>query len=129
MPIIGFYSVSKWAIEALHECLAQEVKSFGIKVTIIEPGAYATEFGAVGSTRSQEMEIYRPLRQRFMENVSTMERGNPNATAEAILNVADAANPPLRLILGDQNLPRARAAYAERLATLKGPLLASHKRG
>jgi NAD(P)-dependent dehydrogenase (short-subunit alcohol dehydrogenase family) len=74
MPIIGYYSVSKWAIESLHESLAMEVKDLGIQVTIIEPGAYATEFGAVASTRSPEMDVYRPLRQRFMERLSTMKR-------------------------------------------------------
>ena len=117
MPIIGYYSVSKWAIESLHESLAMEVKDLGILVTIIEPGAYATEFGAVASTRSQEMDVYRPLRQRFMERLSTMERGNPQATADAVLKLVDTKNPPLRFMLGCHNLPAARAAYAERLAT------------
>jgi NAD(P)-dependent dehydrogenase (short-subunit alcohol dehydrogenase family) len=116
MPVIGYYGVSKWAIEALHESLAMEVKAFGIKVTIIEPGAYATEFGA-GAARSQEMEVYRPLREQFMERLSTMERGNPQATAAAVLKLVDAENPPLRFMLGCHNLPAAKAAYAERLAT------------
>jgi NAD(P)-dependent dehydrogenase (short-subunit alcohol dehydrogenase family) len=116
MPVIGYYGVSKWAIEALHESLAMEVKAFGINVTIIEPGAYATEFGA-GAARSQEMEVYRPLRERFMESLSKMERGNPRATAAAVLKLVDAENPPLRFMLGCHNLPAAKAAYAERLAT------------
>ena len=51
MPLIGYYCTSKWAVEALHESLAQEVKAFGIKVTIIEPGAYATEFASPASLR------------------------------------------------------------------------------
>ncbi len=38
MPLIGFYSATKWAVEALHESLAAEVKPFGIKVTLVEPG-------------------------------------------------------------------------------------------
>lgn len=46
MPLIGFYCATKWAVEALHESLAQEVKAFGIQVTIVEPGAYATDFGS-----------------------------------------------------------------------------------
>jgi NAD(P)-dependent dehydrogenase (short-subunit alcohol dehydrogenase family) len=115
-PMIGYYGISKWAIEALHESLAMEVKGFGVKVIIIEPGAYATEFGA-GAARSQEMEVYRPLRQQFMERLSTMERGNPRATATAVLKLVDAENPPLRFMLGRHNLPAAKAAYAERLAT------------
>lgn len=116
MPLIGYYSVSKWAVESLHESLAMEVKGLGINVTLIEPGAYATEFGA-GALRSQEMEVYRPLRERFMERLSTMERGNPQATAAAVLQLVDAEAPPLRFMLGRHNLPAAKAAYAERLAT------------
>lgn len=46
LPVIGYYCSSKWAFEAIHESLAAEVKPFGINVTIIEPGAYATEFGS-----------------------------------------------------------------------------------
>ena len=48
LPVIGYYCSSKWAFEAIHESLALEVKDFGIKVTIIEPGAYATEFAQPG---------------------------------------------------------------------------------
>ena len=43
LPVIGYYCSSKWAFEAIHESLAAEVKAFGINVTIIEPGAYATD--------------------------------------------------------------------------------------
>ena len=118
MPLIGFYCTSKWAVEALHESLAQEVKGFGIKVTIIEPGAYATEFGSPASSgRSEGMEVYGPLRQRMFESMATMERGNPHATGEAVLKLVDAEEPPLRMMLGNKNLPAARAAYADRLAT------------
>lgn len=71
----------------------------------------------MASTRSQEMDVYQPLRQRFVERLSTMERGNPKATADAVLKLVDVKNPPLRFMLGCHNLPAARAAYAERLAT------------
>jgi short-subunit dehydrogenase len=46
MPLIGFYCATKWAVEALHESLAQEVKGFGIKVTLLELGAQATDFAS-----------------------------------------------------------------------------------
>src|SRR6185437_1274577 len=51
MPVIGYYCSSKWAFEAIHESLAAEVAAFGIKVTIVEPGAYATEFGSQESLK------------------------------------------------------------------------------
>lgn len=116
LPLIGFYCATKWAVEALHESLAQEVKAFGIKVTLVEPGAYATDFGKSGQV-ADSLEPYTEMRRQFLTRLATMERGDPEATAEAILNLVDADNPPLRLGLGDTILPRARAAYAERLAT------------
>lgn len=116
LPVIGYYCSSKWAFEAIHESLAEEVKAFGIKVTIIEPGAYATEFGSQESLKfSAGMEIYADYKEAFFGQLTTMERGNPEATPQAILQIADAENPPLRFFLGNQNLPWVRKAYAERM--------------
>ena len=118
LPVIGYYSSSKWAFEAIHESLALEVKSFGIKVTIIEPGAYATEFGSEDSLKfAQGLDIYTDFKGAFFETLKNMERGDPNATPEAIFKIVDAENPPLRFFLGSQCLPWVRNAYQERLAT------------
>lgn len=116
LPLIGFYCATKWAVEALHESLAQEVKPFGIKVTLVEPAAYATEFGK-SAQLAESLDPYTELRKQFLTHFATMERGDPQATTEAILKLVDTDNPPLRLGLGTSILPRARAAYAERLAT------------
>ncbi len=118
MPLIGYYCSSKWAFEAIHESLAMEVKPFGIKVTIVEPGAYATEFGGPSSGKfAAGLDIYAGLKAQVFEGLKTMERGDPNATTDAMFKLVDAENPPLRLFLGSENLPSVRAAYAERLAT------------
>ena len=116
LPMIGFYCATKWAVEALHESLAQEVKAFGIKVTLVEPGAYATDFGKSAQI-ADVLEPYAAFRKQFLTHLGNVERGDPDATAEAVLKLVDADNPPLRLGLGTSILPRARAAYAERLAT------------
>lgn len=117
LPVIGYYCSSKWAFEAIHESLALEVKAFGIKVTIVEPGAYATEFGSQESLKFAEgMDTYADYKTQFISSLSSMERGDPNATPEAIFKIVDAANPPLRFFLGSHNLPWVRTAYAERLA-------------
>lgn len=117
-PLIGFYCASKWAVEALHDSLAQEVGSFGIKVTLLEPGAFATDFGSPLSMKtSQGLEVYAELRNRVSVRLSTEERGDPNATAEAILQIIDAEDPPLRFAVGAGVLPLVRGVYADRLAT------------
>lgn len=117
-PLIGFYCASKWAVEALHDSLAQEVKSFGIKVTLLEPGAFATDFGSPLSMKtSQGLEVYAELRNRVSLRLSTEERGDPNATADAILRIIDAEEPPLRFAVGAGVLPLVRGVYADRLAT------------
>lgn len=116
LPLIGFYCATKWAVEALHESLAQEVKAFGIKVTLVEPGAYATDFGKSAEI-TDALEPYAEFRKQFLTRLASMERGDPGATAEAVLKLVDANDPPLRLGLGNSILPRAREAYRERLAT------------
>jgi len=118
LPVIGYYCSSKWAFEAIHESLAAEVKPFGIKVTIIEPGAYATEFGSQESLKfSAGMDIYTDFKTQFFERLKTMERGDPAATPQALFKMVDSENPPLRFNLGSHNLAWTRAAYAERIAT------------
>jgi NADP-dependent 3-hydroxy acid dehydrogenase YdfG len=118
MPVIGYYCSSKWAFEAIHESLAAEVKPFGIKVTIIEPGAYATEFGSQESLKfAAGLDIYADFKTRLFERLRGTERGDPEATPEALFKIVDAEHPPLRFNLGSNNLPWIRAAYAERLAT------------
>jgi NAD(P)-dependent dehydrogenase (short-subunit alcohol dehydrogenase family) len=116
LPVIGFYCATKWAVEALHESLAQEVKPFGIKVTLVEPGAYATEFGKSAQI-ADALEPYAEFRKQFLTRLANLERGDPEVTAEAVLKLVDTNDPPLRLGLGNAILPRAQEAYAARLAT------------
>lgn len=116
LPLIGFYAATKWAVEAMHEALAQEVRQFGLKVTLVEPGAYATDFGK-SATIADALAPYAEFRRQFLTRLANMESGDPDATAEAVLKLVDAEEPPLRLGLGTTILSRAREAYAERLAT------------
>lgn len=117
LPVIGYYCSSKWAFEAIHESLATEVKQFGIKVTIVEPGAYATEFGSQQSLKFAEgMDNYEGIRNQFFNTFEQLEFGDPTATPYALFKAIDAENPPLRFFLGSRNLPQVRATYSERLA-------------
>lgn len=116
-PVTGFYNASKWAVEALHESLATEVSGFGINITLIEPGAYATDFSGPTSLKiADSLEAYATLRQQVFEQGSQLEFGDPQATAQAILHIVDAEQPPLRIFLGTEGMPLLRKAYAARLA-------------
>ena len=117
LPMIGFYCSSKWAFEAIHESLATETKQFGIKVTLIEPGAYATEFGASATVAKGLMPEYAPMREQIMNRLKTMDQGDPKATPEAFFKAIDAEHPPLRFFLGSANLAWTREVYAERMKT------------
>jgi NADP-dependent 3-hydroxy acid dehydrogenase YdfG len=117
LPVIGYYASSKWAFEAIHESLALEVKDFNINVTIIEPGAYATEFGSQESLKfAPGMDIYTNYKNNFFQSLQNLERGNPEATPNGLFAAVDAQNPPLRLSLGSNNLPWVRGEYAKRMA-------------
>ncbi len=118
LPVIGYYCSSKWAFEALHESLAAEIKAFGIKVTILEPGAYATEFGSPQSLKfAAGLDVYSDLKAHFAEGLKKIERGDPEATPQALFQIVDTENPPLRFNLGSHNLTGIRDAYAQRLET------------
>lgn len=118
LPLIGSYCASKAAVESIHESLAPEIAQFGIKVTLLEPGAYATSFGSAVSLKfAPAMEAYHDFRQGMLGRIADAEHADPQATAEAILKVVDAEEPPLRFIFGSETLPRAREAYADRFAT------------
>ncbi|MFM2087501.1 MAG: hypothetical protein RLZZ237_2370 [Pseudomonadota bacterium] len=113
-PTGGSYTASKFVIEAMSEALAGEVAAFGIKVTIVEPGQYATGFQA--SVQSPPaIAAYDPVRQAVRASFKAGEVGDPLASAAAIFAVVDAAAPPLRLVLGSATIAKFRATYAARL--------------
>jgi NAD(P)-dependent dehydrogenase (short-subunit alcohol dehydrogenase family) len=116
-PTLGLYNASKWALEGMNDALAREVAHLGIKVTIVEPGPYATEFGSSASLKSSEqIPAYDEARRRLRAGFSREDLGDPAATSEAIFKAVDADEPPLRLALGKLVLRRAREHYEARLA-------------
>jgi NAD(P)-dependent dehydrogenase (short-subunit alcohol dehydrogenase family) len=112
-PGIGMYHASKWALEGFTESLSQEVASFGIHVTLIEPAGYETDWAGSSAKRAQPIAAYDEMRKAPRP---TANRGKPEATAAAILKIVDAAKPPLRLFLGTMPLPLIKQRYQQRLA-------------
>jgi NAD(P)-dependent dehydrogenase (short-subunit alcohol dehydrogenase family) len=117
-PNIGIYNASKWALEALSQSLAQEVADFGIKVTIVEPGGYATDWGGSSARHSDPLPAYDEYREKAAEarKARVGTPGDPTATRDAVLKVVDAAEPPLRVFFGDGPLATATQDYESRLA-------------
>jgi NAD(P)-dependent dehydrogenase (short-subunit alcohol dehydrogenase family) len=115
-PTVGLYHASKWALEGFSQSLAAEVAGFGIKVTIVEPGGFATEWGGVSAQRATSMPIYDGARAAIAAFRAKSVPGDPEATGPAILKIVDATDPPLRIFFGSSGLPMTRAEYARRIA-------------
>lgn len=118
-PGLGMYHASKWALEGFSQSLAQEVRAFGIRVTLIEPGGYETDWGGSSAVHTEPLPAYDALRAVVAagRKAAIGRRGDPTATREAILKIVDAEQPPLRVFFGEAPLGVAKADYAARLAT------------
>src|ERR1700733_3270939 len=117
VPTVGIYHASKWGLEGFSQALAAEVKDLGIKVTIIEPGGFATEWGTASAHRARQLPAYDAARAALGKIRTASVPGDPKATASALFRIVDAAEPPLRVFFGDAGLPMAKSEYAERIAT------------
>jgi NAD(P)-dependent dehydrogenase (short-subunit alcohol dehydrogenase family) len=117
-PNIGAYHASKWALEGFSQALAQEVADFGIKVTVIEPGGFSTDWAGPSSRHAKANPAYDDLRERAQQRRAerTAKPGDPVASSTAVLAVVDAEKPPLRIFLGEAPLAIATADYDSRLA-------------
>jgi NAD(P)-dependent dehydrogenase (short-subunit alcohol dehydrogenase family) len=113
---LGAYHASKWALEALSESLAVEVARFGIRVTIVEPGGFDTDWAGSSARWSDPVDAYDPMRAEAAARRGSQSAGTPVAAAQALLEVVDAAEPPLRVLFGAQALPLVRGIYQRRLA-------------
>ncbi|SDZ02409.1 NADP-dependent 3-hydroxy acid dehydrogenase YdfG [Amycolatopsis xylanica] len=122
VPLGGAYHVSKWAVEAMNEALAGEIAGFGIKVTIIEPGGFATRDGKNPNPLdnghlAQLNPAYDDVRQRLAGFTNKQPSGDPAAAAQTLLKIADMDNPPLRVLFGQGFYPMIQQVYADRLKT------------
>lgn len=112
----GIYNASKFAIEGFSEALAQEIAPLGIHVTIVEPGYFRTNFAGRSLVRAQhEIASYvqtSGATREHMTQVNGKQLGDPARGAQAMIQVVDSANPPLRLVLGADALGRIRAKLA-----------------
>ncbi|MGI4893999.1 MAG: SDR family oxidoreductase [Janthinobacterium lividum] len=118
-PNVGIYNASKWALEGFSQSLAAEVADFGIKVTLIEPGGFSTDWGGSSAKHATGLPAYEEFRAKAAEQraTRTASPGDPVATRGPVLELVDSPNPPLRVFFGAAPLGIATADYETRLAT------------
>ena len=115
-PTLGLYHASMWALEGFSQSLAAEVRDLGIKVTIVEPTGYTTDWREASSVQAEPIAAYDGVREARAASVAGQRRGDPEATGPAILAVVDAEEPPLRIFFGKGPLDLIRREYAQRIA-------------
>ncbi|MFD8418532.1 SDR family NAD(P)-dependent oxidoreductase [Streptomyces sp. NPDC059466] len=113
LPGLGVYHASKFGLEGFTASLAKEVRDFGVKVTLVEPAGYATEWAGPSAVHAERQPAYDDFRAAMQRPAGV--RGEPAATREAILAVVDADEPPLRIFFGRGPLDVIRAEYASRI--------------
>jgi NAD(P)-dependent dehydrogenase (short-subunit alcohol dehydrogenase family) len=116
-PTLGAYHASKWALEGMTDALAQEVAGFGIKVTLVEPGGFATDWSGASAIVADAHPAYAALHENMAARRAQVVLPEPVGFKSAILTLVDAEEPPLRVFFGDGPLAIATADYEKRLAT------------
>ncbi|HTY95301.1 MAG TPA: oxidoreductase [Steroidobacteraceae bacterium] len=119
VPMIGLYSATKFALEGVSVALAAELAPHGIRVTLVEPGAFATRFGGASLVAVPPSAPYAAMGDAIAASLASLKWGDPRRAAAAIIEACDASEPPLRLVLGEQALGMVRHTLKEQLAELE----------
>ncbi len=117
----SLYAAAKFALEGMSQSLAQEVGPLGIRVTVVEPGAFRTDFLSgksirLSPARIEDYDATSGRTIRYLESIDGKQLGDPALGALAIIEAVESADPPLNLILGTDALDRARARLARFVA-------------
>ena len=124
-PLTGIYHASKWALEGLSETLRQEVEAFGIKVLMVEPSGFRTDWAGSSMDRADPIDAYQQIDQIAQRRESQQEEnngsqpGNPDLAAQALLDTLNRDDPPFRLLLGNIAYDVAVDRYESRLTEFR----------
>jgi NAD(P)-dependent dehydrogenase (short-subunit alcohol dehydrogenase family) len=116
-PGLGAYQSAKWAVEGFSEVLKKEVEPLGIKVTIVEPGGFRTDWAGSSMTVDASRDVYQQTIGPLIEYRNAHQPiGDPAKAAQAILRIAGIETPPLRLLLGSDAVAIAGQLAIDRAA-------------
>jgi NAD(P)-dependent dehydrogenase (short-subunit alcohol dehydrogenase family) len=118
-PGLAAYQTAKWGVEGFSEVLAKEVGPLGIKVTIVEPGGFRTDWAGSSMTIGDIRPEYEPTVGALAQHVrghDGKQQGDPVKAAAVLLHIAGLAEPPLRLLLGSDAVHIAEATDLARMA-------------
>ena len=124
-PLTGIYHASKWALEGFSETLRQEVEPFGIKVLMVEPSGFRTDWAGSSMDRAEPIDAYQRIdqiaqRRAFQqEDNNGSQPGNPDLAAQALLDTLNRDDPPFRLLLGNVAYDVAVDRYETRLTEFR----------
>ena len=124
-PLTGIYHASKWALEGFSETLRQEVKPFGVRVLIVEPSGFRTDWAGPSMDRAEPIAAYQQIEAIAQRRIAQQEDnngsqpGNPDLAAQALLDTLDSDDPPLRLLLGNVAYDVAIDRYESRLTEFR----------
>ena len=112
-PAVGYYNATKFAVDGFSESLSKEVTALGIKVTIISPSGFRTDWAGRSANTSKividDYALTAGANKNSIRGYSGNQPGDPTRAAQAIMKVVDSPNPPYRLLLGNGALKSARA--------------------
>src|SRR6267154_3899283 len=112
------YAAAKFGVEGFSESLAKEIGPLGIKVTIIEPGGFRTDFAGPSTQLSEghpEYDSTVGAAVRFQRSYDGKQPGDPAKAAAALLHVASLSEPPLRLLLGSDSYAAAEKSALDKI--------------
>ncbi len=111
-PSAGYYNATKFAVEGLSEALAKEVEPLGIRVTVVEPGPFRTDWAGRSLKQVRTpIEAYAKTsgaRRAQISGYSGRQAGDPARAALAIISIVESPTPPMNLVLGKDGLKRVR---------------------
>jgi NAD(P)-dependent dehydrogenase (short-subunit alcohol dehydrogenase family) len=116
-PALGYYNSTKFAVEGVSEALWQEVEPLGIKVMLVEPSGFRTDWAGRSANETENpIDDYAETAHKNIAQlraISGNQSGDPSRAAEAIVSAVESANPPHRLLLGNDSYEGAMAKLDE----------------